>query len=195
MTQYRDTYALIHLDYLEDNVNALYHKVQKPMMAIIKANAYGHGYQQVASVLKDNPVIAMFGVATLKEAIDLRKAGIDKDILVLGAIPLEDLDMVIDYDITLTLYSHEYMQEIINSGEILNKVKKLFIFSIFSIKIEENVNSTFIINRMEENGDNKEKQTILAKYYAACRLSIPKCEMDMTKCPVCTNHLAEVIKI
>ena len=39
MTQYRDTYALIHLDYLEDNVNALYHKVQKPMMAIIKANA------------------------------------------------------------------------------------------------------------------------------------------------------------
>ncbi len=113
MTQYRDTYALIHLDYLEDNVNTLYHKVQKPMMAIIKANAYGHGYQQVASVLKDNPVIAMFGVATLKEAIDLRKAGIDKDILVLGAIPLEDLDMVIDYDITLTLYSHEYMQEII----------------------------------------------------------------------------------
>ncbi len=91
--------------------------------------------------------------------------------------------------------SNEYMQEIINSGEILNKVKKLFIFSIFSIKIEENVNSTFIINRMEENGDNKEKQTILAKYYAACRLSIPKCEMDMTKCPVCTNHLAEVIKI
>ncbi len=113
MAQYRDTYALIQLDYLEDNVNTLYQKVQKPMMAIIKANAYGHGYQQVANILKDNPVIAMFGVATLKEAIDLRKAGIDKDILVLGAIPLEDLDMVIDYDITLTLYSQEYMHEII----------------------------------------------------------------------------------
>lgn len=113
MTHYRDTYALIHLDYLKDNVNLLYQKVKKPMMAIIKANAYGHGYQQVADVLKDHPSIAMFGVATLKEAIDLRHAGVNKDILVLGAIPLEDLDMVIDNDITLTLYSKEYMQEII----------------------------------------------------------------------------------
>lgn len=113
MTQYRDTHAVIHLNYLKDNVDVLYQKVQKPMMAIIKANAYGHGYQQVADVLKDHSSIAMFGVATLKEAIDLRKAGVDKDILVLGAIPLEDLDMVIDYDITLTLYSKEYMQEII----------------------------------------------------------------------------------
>lgn len=110
---YRDTYALIRLDYLKENVNQLYQKVQKPMMAIIKANAYGHGYQQVADVLKDDEHIAMFGVATLKEAIDLRKAGVDKDILVLGAIPLEDLDMVIDNDITLNLYSKEYMREII----------------------------------------------------------------------------------
>lgn len=113
MTQYRDTYAVVRLDHLKHNVDVVYQKVQKPMMAIIKANAYGHGYQQVAEVLKEHSSIAMFGVATLKEAIDLRKAGVDKDILVLGAIPLEDLDMVIDYDITLTLYSQEYMQEII----------------------------------------------------------------------------------
>lgn len=113
VTRYRDTYALIRLDYLKNNVDTLYQKVQKPMMAIIKANAYGHGYQQVAQVLKDHEHISMFGVATLKEAIDLRNAGVQKDILVLGAIPLEDLDMVIDNDITLTLYSKEYMQEII----------------------------------------------------------------------------------
>lgn len=113
MVHYRDTYALIRLDYLKENVEMLYQKVKKPMMAIIKANAYGHGYQQVAQVLKDESSIAAFGVATLKEAIDLRHAGVDKDILVLGPIPLEDLDMVIDHDITLTLYSKEYMQEII----------------------------------------------------------------------------------
>ena len=113
MVHYRDTYALIRLDYLKQNINTIYNKVQKPLMAIIKANAYGHGYQQVADVLKDDEKIAMFGVATLKEAIDLRKAGVEKDILVLGAIPLEDLSMVIDNDITLTLYSKEYLQEII----------------------------------------------------------------------------------
>ncbi len=110
---YRDTYALIRLDYLKDNVETLYRKVKKPMIAIIKANAYGHGYQQVADVLKEYPYISMFGVATLKEAIDLRKLGVQQDILVLGAIPLEDLDMVIEYDITLSLFSKEYMNEIL----------------------------------------------------------------------------------
>lgn len=113
VTHYRDTHALIRLDYLQDNVNTLYQRVQKPMMAIIKANAYGHGYQEVANVLKDHEHISMFGVATLKEAIDLRKLGIEQDILVLGAIPLKDLDFVIDYDITLTLFSKEYMEEIV----------------------------------------------------------------------------------
>lgn len=111
VAHYRDTYALIRLDYLKDNVETLYQKVQKPMMAIIKANAYGHGYQEVANMLKDNPYISMFGVATLKEAIDLRKLGIQQDILVLGAIPLEDLDMVIEYDISLALFSIDYMNE------------------------------------------------------------------------------------
>ena len=113
MVQYRDTYAQINLDYLKHNVETIYQKVNKPMMAIIKASAYGHGYQQVASILKDHPYISAFGVATLKEAIDLRKAGVTKDILVLGAIPLEDLSMVVEYDISLTLYSKEYLQEIL----------------------------------------------------------------------------------
>lgn len=71
----------------------------------------------------------------------------------------------------------------------------MFVFSIFSIKEKENAFSTIKINRMEENGNNKEEQNILAKYYAACRLSIPKCELDMTKCPICINNLAEVIKV
>ena len=112
VTHYRDTYACIRLDYIQDNVETLYQKVHKPFMAIIKANAYGHGYQQVANVLKDNPHISMFGVATLKEAIDLRNIGIQQDILVLGAIPIEDLDLVIRYDITLSLFSKDYMDEI-----------------------------------------------------------------------------------
>lgn len=123
MTHYRDTYAVIRLDYLQDNVELLYQKVQKPMMAIIKANAYGHGYQEVATMLKSHPHISMFGVATLKEAIDLRRIGVEKDILVLGAIPLEDLDEVIANNISLTLYSKDYMLEMIESFHGLQPVK------------------------------------------------------------------------
>lgn len=112
VTKYRDTYAIIRLDRLVENVETLYKKVNKPMMAIIKANAYGHGYKEVAQALKDDPHIAMFGVATLKEAIDLRKSGIDKDILVLGAIHVEDEHLAVEYDISLTMFSFEYMDEI-----------------------------------------------------------------------------------
>lgn len=112
VTLFRDTYAVIHLDYLIQNVETLYKKVQKPMMAIIKANAYGHGYRQVADALKNNPHIIMYGVATLKEAVDLRSIGIDKDILVLGAIPLEDEHIAVEHDISLTMFSFEYLEEI-----------------------------------------------------------------------------------
>ena len=112
VTLYRDTYAIVRLDHLVYNVETLYQKVKKPMMAIIKANAYGHGYKQVADALKNNPHIAMYGVATLKEAVDLRNSGIDKDILVLGAIPLEDEHIAVQYDISLTMFSFEYLEEI-----------------------------------------------------------------------------------
>lgn len=112
VTKYRDTYAIIRLDRLVENVETLYKKVNKPMMAIIKANAYGHGYKEVANALKDDQHIAMYGVATLKEAIDLRKSGIDKDILVLGAIHVEDEPLAVQYDISLTMFSFEYLDEI-----------------------------------------------------------------------------------
>ncbi len=107
MTRYRDTYAKVRLDYIKENVETLYKKTKKPMVAIIKANAYGHGYKEVASVLKDEPIIQMFAVATLKEAVDLRNLGVKQDILVLGAVPLEDLNIAIEKNISLALFSFD----------------------------------------------------------------------------------------
>ena len=71
----------------------------------------------------------------------------------------------------------------------------MFIFSIFSINPEENILSTFKINRTEENGYNDVEQSISVKYYVACKLSISRCDLDMTQCPFCINNLAEVIKV
>ena len=112
MTRYRDTYAKVRLDYIKENVETLYKKTKKPMVAIIKANAYGHGYKEVASVLKDEPIIQMFAVATLKEAVDLRDLGVKQDILVLGAVPLEDLNIAIEKNISLALFSFDYLNKI-----------------------------------------------------------------------------------
>lgn len=88
-----------------------------------------------------------------------------------------------------------YIQEIIGSGKIFANVKKMFVFSIFSIRIEEGSSPDVIVVRAEENGKNKVEQKILVRHYVACRLEISECKMDMTQCPICTNHFAEVIKL
>lgn len=124
--KYRDTYVEIDLNKLNQNIEYCYSHAQKPMMAILKANAYGHGYEEIAKATKDNDKIIMYGVATIKEAIDLRNIGINKDILVLGPIPLQELKLAIDYDISLALYSIPYLEEI-NHLNIYNKPVKVHI--------------------------------------------------------------------
>ena len=110
--KYRDTYVEIDLTKLRQNIDYCYEQTNKPMMAILKANAYGHGYEEIARATKDNDKIITYGVATIKEAIDLRNIGITKDILVLGPIPLQELKLAIDYDISLALYSIPYLDKI-----------------------------------------------------------------------------------
>ena len=82
MSLYRDTYAVVNLKYLKQNIEMIYQKFKRPLMAVIKADAYGHGYKEVASYIKDLDYIEMFAVATLPEAIELRELGIKKGILI-----------------------------------------------------------------------------------------------------------------
>ncbi len=111
MSLYRDTYAAVNLKYLKQNIEMIYQKFKRPLMAVIKADAYGHGYKEVASYIKDLDYIEMFAVATLPEAIELRELGIKKGILILGAVPTtkEEIELAISYDVSLTMISLEYM--------------------------------------------------------------------------------------
>lgn len=89
-----------------------------------------HGYKEVASFLKDIDYIEMFAVATLQEAIELRELGINKGILILGAIPTskEDIDLAIKYDISLTMVSVAYLKlldHLIDKGQTLKVHIKL----------------------------------------------------------------------
>lgn len=45
----RDTYAIVDLDHLKYNVELAHSEFKRPLMAVIKADAYGHGYKEVAS--------------------------------------------------------------------------------------------------------------------------------------------------
>ena len=84
MKQFNRTYAEVNLDAIRHNIDEVHKNIKEgtKVMAIAKANAYGHGAVQVAKALYDQ--VDAYGVAMIEEAIELRKAGIDKLILILG---------------------------------------------------------------------------------------------------------------
>lgn len=80
-----NTYVTIDLDAITENFRAIRQKAGVPVMAVVKADAYGHGAVQVARELE--PLCAFFGVSSMQEALELRQAGLKIPILVLGHTP------------------------------------------------------------------------------------------------------------
>ena len=83
---YDNTQVVIDLDAIEKNIDAVREKTGLPIMAIIKADAYGHGAIQVARLLEHK--CAFFGVSSMLEAMELRRAGLQTPILILGYTPV-----------------------------------------------------------------------------------------------------------
>jgi alanine racemase len=73
------------------------------LMAVVKANAYGHGALAVSTTALHNGATYL-GVATVNEAIELRDAGITAPILCMGYTPPWAVRQALRYDVTLTLY-------------------------------------------------------------------------------------------
>ncbi len=87
----RSTYIEIDLNGLKYNLNQIRkHTKNKPIMAVVKANAYGHGLQPIAHFYEKQGVSCL-GVAMLEEAVQLRKAGITIPIVVFGGLQAEQL--------------------------------------------------------------------------------------------------------
>ncbi len=84
------------------------------IMAVVKANAYGHGAVQVAGALSS--FADAFGVASLEEAVELRNAGIDKPIVLLGGIfdRAEMLD-VARYGLDIVIHCAEQLQMLLDT--------------------------------------------------------------------------------
>ncbi len=102
----RPAWAEINLDHLKHNIKEVKKAVGKSTIvcAVIKADGYGHGAVDIARTLLDNGA-DRFAVAILSEAIQLRKAGLDVPILVLGYTPDEHAGLILDYSLTQTVYS------------------------------------------------------------------------------------------
>lgn len=105
----------INLNNLENNINEIKKAIpsKTKIMAVVKANAYGHGMISISKKL-ETIGIQDFAVATLQEAITLRQNDIKGNILILGYTSLENLHYVIDYDLIQTVVDEEYAQKILN---------------------------------------------------------------------------------
>ena len=88
-------------------------------MAVIKANAYGHGAVELAKEMEAKEAVNYFGVAQLKEAVELRQAKIKRPILVFNESPLEDIALAIKNKITMTVFSKKMAEEIVHQAESL----------------------------------------------------------------------------
>ena len=108
----RPTRLTIDLDQLASNYHAIQEKVgDKKVMAVLKANAYGHGIVEIGRFFEQIG-IPYFSVAYLEEAIELRQAGIKTPILVFGGIVQEQIDAYLENQLTITAPSVEKLQMI-----------------------------------------------------------------------------------
>ena len=100
-----NTYVKIDLDVIEANFNTIREKAGVDVMAVVKADAYGHGAVQVTRLLQDK--CAFFGVSSILEAMELRRAGIYNPILILGHTPVSAFPVLVQAEIRPTIYHYD----------------------------------------------------------------------------------------
>lgn len=110
------SYTQIKLSFLRQNLKA-YAKncTTNEIMAVVKADAYGHGDRKVSKFLSDNG-IRHFAVSNIDEAIHIREAGAQGQVLILGYTPIDRLQDLITYDVTQALLSEDYADRLASTN-------------------------------------------------------------------------------
>lgn len=113
MRQLRRTWVEIDIDHLEYNYRQMRARLAEGtrMMAVVKADGYGHGANQIARALEDCGA-DWFGVSNLMEARALRVAGITRPILILGYTPEENARDVYELSCTQCVFDEEYAERL-----------------------------------------------------------------------------------
>ena len=106
----RPTWAEIDLDALHSNFLAIKNTVKPAgVLAVVKADAYGHGAVVIARELSRLGV-ERFGTATALEAIELLKASIQTPVVVLSGLRIPQIPLLLQYDLIPSVYDFEFLQ-------------------------------------------------------------------------------------
>ncbi len=123
MNRYSRVYAEIDLDAIVSNMEAMHRITAKDtkIMAVVKADGYGHGAVAVAHAIDRLPYLYGYAVATFEESLILRECGLEKPILILGYVFPDQYEELILADIRPTVFTLEMAQELSEAAERLGR--------------------------------------------------------------------------
>lgn len=121
LEEYYRVYAKINLDNIYANMESLRGNVKNDtqMVAVVKADGYGHGAIPVARTVDE--LVEAYAVATIEEALQLRHHGITKPVYLLGFIPDGRIDDAITEEIRFAVYETDHAKKISKRAEKLGK--------------------------------------------------------------------------
>src|SRR5574344_644298 len=153
---HRDSWVEINLEYLAENVKA-FRKLagNSKLLAVVKADAYGHGAVMTAPTMLASGV-DMLGVASIDEGLNLRDANISCEILVLGAVPVWAFESVAKNDIMISIFSDEHIKACKNTYERCGK------------KVQAHIKIDTGMNRIGVNSDNIDNAVDFIKKVQKC---------------------------
>lgn len=123
MTQTKLRWVEIDRSTLEDNIHQFRSLIgdARKMTVVVKSNAYGHGLLEVSHLASEFGA-DWLGVNSLEEASAIRKSGLDLPIILLGYIPVVELEEAVKNDLRLTVYNRETIEEL---GKITSALKTI----------------------------------------------------------------------
>lgn len=124
MKKYSRVCARIDLDAVEYNLDMMKQNIKEEtkMIGVIKTDGYGHGAVQIARyVMEEKDYIWGYAVATLDEAVLLKKNQVKKPVLVLGCIFPDQRDIMIEQEVRMTCYTLEMAEDISKRAQKLNQ--------------------------------------------------------------------------
>lgn len=210
--EYERLYAKIDLGAIGKNVEGVRAKIPENtgIMAVIKANAYGHGAVELARYLDDKT--DWYGVATADEALELRAAGVEKDILILGCISPEEYERVVHNNATVTIASYadaEKLSSLAVKEKTTVKVHIKVDTGMSRIGFKANDESVFEVKKIAELpgiyidgmfthfaiADSKDKTTALEQRKRYDDF-VAKCREIGVKIPIChVNNSAGIMEL
>lgn len=109
MNQHNRVYAKIDLQAIAYNMKQMKQRIggDAQLAAVVKTDGYGHGAVPIAQLFEDTDYVWGYAVATLEEAVSLRRAEVKKPVLVLGCIFPDQYEEMASWEIRPTVYTKE----------------------------------------------------------------------------------------